>query len=119
MIDASLNLWRDKVIVSDTSLISNVKLISYPIEKTSLLSRRLPKRKRRIEYRINGKEHFVKLPINCSTRSVFDICQYDATRFLMSIRTSIDEIKYNRDQYYVVMIDLEDLSRRRFLGIKF
>jgi hypothetical protein len=117
-ISSSLNHWQDEVILTDSTIISNVKLISYPVEKTSLLSKRLPKRERRLEYKLRNQNYYIKLPISSSTRAVYDICQYDATRIILSIRGEIDEIKYNQTQHYVVMLDLEDFTHKYFLGIK-
>jgi len=117
-ISYSLNHWQDEVILTDSTIISDVKLISYPLEKTSLLSKRLPKRERRLEYKLRSQNYYIKLPISSSTRAVYDICQYDATRIILSIRGEIDEIKYNQPQHYVVMLDLEDFTHKYFLGIK-
>ncbi len=117
-IKSSPNLWKNKVVLNDSSRVSSVYLISFPIEKTPILSRQLPKREHRIEYFLDGKGHYIKLAMESSGKCVYDILQYDATRFLMSIRGQINEIKYGKSQHYVVMIDLEDLSRKRFLGIK-
>lgn len=117
-IKSTPNFWKNKVVLVDSSRVLSVNLVSFPIEKTSLLSKRLPQREHRIEYYLDEKKYYVKLSMKSSGKCVYDIRQYDATRFIMSIRGKIDEIKYGKSQHYVVMIDLEDLSRRRFLGIK-
>lgn len=110
-------LWVNKVVINDSSQISNVNYLSFPIEKTSLLSGRLPKREHGIEYHIRGRKRYIKFSMESSGKCIYDIRQYDATKFLMSIRGKIENI-HNHEQHYVVMIDFEDLSRRRFLGIK-
>lgn len=117
-IESTPDFWKNKVFLDDSSRVKFVNLVSFPIEKTSLLSRRLPQREHRIEYLLDGRKHYVKLSMESSGKCVYDIRQYDATRFIMSIKGKIDEIKYGKSQHYVVMIDLEDLSRRRFLGVK-
>jgi len=110
-------MWRDKVIIQDSSKISDVSLVSFPIEKTSILSRRLPNREHGIKYSYEGKEHYFKFSMKSSGKCIYDIKQYDTTHFLVSIRGKIDDIKYGISQHYVIMLDFEKLSQRRFLGI--
>jgi len=113
--------WEYMVNYSDKSRITRLKYISTPTERLKLLSRRRPKREHKIEYTIDDKDYSVRLPSENGSSVIYNICQYDKTRFLFSMNMRIGDIKYSPTHYYyycVVMIDLEDLSRKRFLGLK-
>jgi len=110
--------WKFNVNFSDKSRITELNYTSRPTESLKLLSRRRPKREHRIEYVLDGKNYSMVLPTTRGSSTVYNVCQYDETRFLFSAYLKIEEIKYNGPRYYVIMLDLEDLKRRRFLGLK-
>lgn len=113
--------WKFEVNYSDKSRIEKLKYTTRPTERLKLLSRRRPKREHRIDYVLDNKEYSVRLPSESGTNIIYNVCQYDKTTFLFSMDIRVENLKYGptHNYYYcVVMIDLEDLSRRRFLGIK-
>jgi hypothetical protein len=113
--------WEFKVNYTDRSRVTKLNYISRPTERLKLLSGSSPKREHRIEYILDGKEFSVRLPSDNGSSIIYNVCQYDETRFLFSVNLRIDGIKYRPIHYYyysVLMIDLEDLSRKRFLGMK-
>lgn len=114
------NPWEFNVNYTDKSRVAKLNYISKPTERLKLLSRRRPKREHRIVYTLDGKEYSVRLPSERSSSVIYNVCQYDKTRFLFSMNMRMDDINYPLTYYYycVVMVDLEDLSRKRFLGIK-
>jgi hypothetical protein len=112
--------WEFDVNYIDKSRITKLNYITKPTERLKLLSRRRPKREHRIEYTLDGKEYSVRLPSERGSAVIYNVCQFDETRFLFSMNMRIEDVNYRPTSYYycVVMIDLEDLSRKRFLGVK-
>ena len=113
--------WNFSVNYLDKSRISKLNYITRPTERLKLLSRRRPKREHFIEYVLDNKNYYVKLPSASSFNVIYNVCQYDKTKFLFSMDMRIKDVEYrpsHNSSYCFVMIDLEDLSRKRFLGIK-
>ncbi|MCG8581657.1 MAG: hypothetical protein MI866_17155 [Bacteroidales bacterium] len=113
--------WEFKVNYSDKSRIEKLKYVTKPKENLKLLSRRRPKREHCIDYVLDNKEYSVCLPSESGSDVVYNVCQYDETKFLFSMNIRVKDMKYgptHYEYYCVVMIDLEDLSKKRFLGIK-
>lgn len=113
--------WEFNVKYIDKSRVTELSYISKPTERLKLLSGRRPKREHRIKFVLDDKEYSVRLPSEKGSTIIYNVCQYDETHFLFSVNMRIDGINYRPTHYYyysVLMINLEDLSRKRFLGIK-
>jgi hypothetical protein len=110
--------WRYKIPLKDTSKVSYMEFVSRPLGSGSLLSRKDPDRERSIKIIYNERNYSFVLPVRNGPQNVFDICQYDSTHFVISLRCIYDKAR-NATGNCVVMIDVEDFTRRHFLGIKF
>src|SRR5690554_3770808 len=74
--------WEYNVSYTDKSRIESLKYISKPTESLKLISRRRPKREHRIEYTLDDKEYSVILPSERGRNIIYNICQYNETKFL-------------------------------------
>lgn len=110
--------WIYKIVLKDTSKVSYMEFVSRPLGSGSLLTRKRPDRERSIKIIYRGHDYSFVLPIRDGTEEVFDICQYDSTHFVISLRCIYDKAR-NATGNCVVMIDVEDFTKRHFLGIKF
>ena len=105
---------RYEIIMTDTSLVSNLKYQYYMQGNMNLLTREMPDIVRIISFEMDGEEYSFKLQ---DVDVLLDIYQYDSKRILISTRSNFPEFSAGRLNNYVLCIDLEKMTKRRLFGI--
>lgn len=107
----------------DYSRITKLNYISKPKRFQFSLYRGGPPKDHFLEYILDGTKYSIAIDTKYTvSQIIYNVCQYDATRFVFSMCMESQNRKFRTNHTFhhcVVMIDFEELSRRRFLGLKF
>ncbi|MDA3781395.1 MAG: hypothetical protein PF487_14390 [Bacteroidales bacterium] len=110
--ESRINVWREKVILKDSSEISSVEYIS---KRNGPLRFRGPRpdRERFIKFIVEGESYLIRLPLIDGQDNVNDICQLNSSQFVISF---VYEYEPHRNAHgsAIGLIDLMKFKKRLY-----